>query len=318
MGHGRDDRGGQAVAVGVGVVGEDARGGHGEGRVEARAVAVGHRDRGLVGARREDRARSGVGEGRPRDRQELPVVRRGVEGQLEDAERRVVPHFARGADRADPVVRLPTRANREDAHPVGWVRGTRGVHRRLPLVDVVVTLQHDVDMMRIHHVVEGLQFRLIRRTGAIARLVDHGDDVLRRVRVQVGRQPVDLCGSDAAPARNKRALGVQCDDVPVAAGDVVAVVAIPARRGSVVGEVAREIPRRPVVVPGHRPCPRLDRAPPRGVIAVVEVDEGAIGIDVVADREDLAGDAGDGGGRTLIAWVAALGDVARTHEDRIR
>ena len=44
---------GEGVAVGVGVVGQDARGGDDEGRVLGRGVRVGHRDRGGIGGDRE-------------------------------------------------------------------------------------------------------------------------------------------------------------------------------------------------------------------------------------------------------------------------
>ena len=58
---GHQDRG-QRVAVGVGVIGQDARGGHGQGRVLGGRVAVRHRDRGGVGGgdRQADRDRVGV------------------------------------------------------------------------------------------------------------------------------------------------------------------------------------------------------------------------------------------------------------------
>ena len=214
---------------------------------------------------------------------------------------------------------LPTRAHGElpDAvRRVGHRRvcnGRAGLHRGEPLVDVVVPIEQDVHTRRVQVVPQRLQRLIVRSARAVARLVPDGDHVLRAVGGEVGLEPQILGRAGVAAAGHELALAVEVDDVPVAAGDVVAVVARPAgvRVRPVVPEVAIEVlgvAGAPVVVARHRPRPRLDRriAPRCGRVAVGEVSSCAIWIDVVAGREHDAVDPQD-----EIAGSRVFGDGAR-------
>ena len=90
---------------------------------------------------------------------------------------------------------------------------------------------------------------------AVARLVPERDDVLAAVGGEVGLQPQLLGRARGAATGDELALAVEVDDVPVADGDVVAVVALAVRvggAGAEVGAVAGEGlgrgARAPVVV----------------------------------------------------------------------
>ena len=305
---GVDDRG-QRVGVGIGVVGEDTRGGLHEGRVLGCAVAVGHGHRGAVGDRRcgVDRAGARVGEGAACDRQELPVVGGGVEGQLEHAVGRAGgPDLAGREGRAESAAGCPAGADREGADAVGRVddrlAGQRGARldRGEALIDMVMTDQQDVDAGGVQVVPQRLERLVIRGAGAVARLVPQGDDVLGAVGGEVGLQPQLLGRARGAATDDQLALAVEVDDVPVARGDVVAVVVLAVRigrAGAEVGAIRREGlgrgARAPVVVAGYGSGACLDGAAPAGLVAVRVIGRGPGRIDVVAGGPDGARDSAD-------------------------
>ena len=118
----------------------------------------------------------------------------------------------------------------------------------------------------------------------------------------------------AQPPGTSCALAVEVDDVPVAARDVVAVVALAVRVGrgrAEVAVVAVEVvraARAPVMVAGHRAGAALDpgAAPRRRRIAVRELGRDAVVVDVVAGGQDVALDALDD-----VAGRGVFGDRAR-------
>ena len=122
------------------------------------------------------------------------------------------------------------------------------------------------------------------------------------------------CAEVRVAAADLRALGVQHHDVP--GSEVVAVVAVRRRagRGSEVGVVAGGIGRVVVVVPGGGPRARAVPSPGRAV-AGVELGQRARVVDVVAQREDGAGDAVEQRRGLLVVVAAALRDVAGADED---
>src|SRR5215213_3077369 len=96
------------------------------------------------------RTRSRIGKRAPCNRQELPVITGGVQCQLEDAERRVVADLAGREGRAEAMMSLAARTDRELADPVErichWRAGQRRtrLHRCQSLVNVVVPVQEDI------------------------------------------------------------------------------------------------------------------------------------------------------------------------------
>ncbi len=113
--------------------------------------------------------------------------------------------------------------------------------------------------------------------------------------------------------------------MPVAAGDVVAVVALAAgigRVGAVVAEVAVRFSVSPVPqswLPGTGRVRDLTAVLPHGVVlvAVRELGGGAVGIDVVAGREDVPWMPAMSSPVAVSVGDVARGDIAGTDEDRV-
>ena len=154
-----------------------------------------------------------------------------------------------------------------------------------------------------------------------------GDDVLRAVGSEVGAEPQLLRGAHVTAAGHQLALAVEIHDVPIAAGNVVAVVAVPVCVGCSAAEVrvvtvevvGSGLVRSPVVVAGGRARSGLDGATPCRLVAVGVVRErGALRVHVVARGPDGAHDAADDRRRRRVLGASAVGDVAGAHQDRIR
>src|SRR4051794_7473916 len=126
---------------------------------------------------------AGVREGRPCYRDELPVVRAGMERQLQDAERRGIPDCAVGDDaREGPEV---VAARSDDELPDSRrIRDAARVLRREPLVVVVVAVEDDVGARGVEVAPERVDRRVAAMFGPRrkARLVPVRELALIRVR----------------------------------------------------------------------------------------------------------------------------------------
>src|SRR5215212_251748 len=152
-----------------------------------------------------------------------------------------------------------------------------------------------------------------------------GNHILASVRRQVSLEPDLLGRPNATAAGHELALTVEIDNMPVAPGDVVAVVAFATcigRVGAVIAKVAVEAlgsTRPPIVVARHRASARQNRlaAPGCRGVAIREIGEGAVGIDVVTGGEDSAGDSlNDIAGRGILGDRTG-GDVAGAYKHRV-
>src|SRR5438874_13733597 len=92
-------------------------------------------------------SRPGVRERPPRFRYEPPVVARGMERQLQHAERVVVADFVGLQRRAEWMVRFSARADDELPYAGVAPRGV-GAERRNALVDVCMTGEHEFHARR--------------------------------------------------------------------------------------------------------------------------------------------------------------------------
>ena len=101
------------------------------------------------------RRRARVRRGPSSHGQELPVVRRRMQGQLEDAVGVVQAHLAVRRDRLERVERITAGAGGDLPDPVGEVERSCGRLRREALVDVCVTGHDQVGAVVVEHLPEG-------------------------------------------------------------------------------------------------------------------------------------------------------------------
>ena len=174
---------------------------------------------------------SRVGERLAGDRDELPVVARRVQRELDHAVGARVAHLARRQDRAEAGQRGAAGADHELADAEGRVGGAAPVHRREALVVVPVAAEQDVGAAVVEVLPQLLHVRVVPG-GRPARLVPDGDDVVRRRGGEVVLEPQILRRAGRAASRQPvpgagLALGVQHHHMPRvrARADVVAVVA---------------------------------------------------------------------------------------------
>src|SRR5216117_2726704 len=247
-----------------------------------------------------------VGEGAPRDGDELPGVGTGRQRELQHAERRAVEQLAvRQRCPLVVVMALAARADHELPNPSSRIRRARGRLRCEALVVVLVPVEHDVGP----GVVQRLPQRLRRRQAAVLRpraeprMVPVGDGALLGAGREVLAQPRFL-----RRAGTHGGVAVQGDEVPGA--EVIAVVALPRRAGEryEIAVVARRTSGVVVVVPRGRTSARLV-APPRRIVALRELRVRAVGVHVVAGREDRAGDVIEQRGGRLVAAPRAVGNI---------
>ena len=169
---------------------------------------------------------SGVGEAAADLGDELPVVAVRAQGELEDAEARVVARLeggcVAGGDRRDAVV-LPTGAHDELTDPVAVREPCRALGRVALVVVVAVTVQHDVGPRRVEVVPELRRLGVVSEPpGVESRVVPVGEGAHVRMRGEVALEPLLLRAAVPAAA-HEVAVRVERDQVPAA--DVEAVVA---------------------------------------------------------------------------------------------
>src|SRR5437667_2071932 len=191
-----------------------------------------------------------VGEGAPRDGDELPGVGTGRQRELQHAERRAVEQLAvRQRCPLVVVVALAARADHELPNPSSRIGRARGRLRRESLVVVLVPGDHDVGP----GVVQRLPQRLRRRQAAVLRpraeprMVPVGDGALLGAGREVLAQPRFL-------RRAGTHGGVAVPGDEVACPEAIAAVALPRRAGerSEIAVVARRTSGVVVVVPRGR------------------------------------------------------------------
>src|SRR5207302_4886901 len=223
---------------------------------------------------------AGVGERHAGDRDELPVVGTVAQRELEDP---VVPaaHFAVGDGGPQRVGARAPGPDHEFPNAALPARGTVGRLRREALVVVLVPGEDDVGTVIVQRLPQRLRYgrAQMRGAGTESRDVPVGEGALRRVRREVGAEPL-LLGRACAHVD----LGVQRYDVPAA--EIVAVVALAGVAGG--DAEVTEIARRPglliVVVARHR-VRALAVAAPAGREAILVVRIGAVRVGVVAQQE---------------------------------
>ena len=258
------------------------------------------------------------GEGAAARRQELPGVAARMQGELQNAEGRVIADGAgalvAGHRRWVAVAEAPVRDDElPDAVGVGLAERVLG-HEAL-IVVVAVRVEDDVGVRVVEIGPErGAVGPVAQGPRVPSRDVPVGQRADARVSGQVGLQPFLLVAPDPTTARalrrarDGRALGIERDDVPVA--EVVAVVSV----GPEVGDVgpggvldpredpgAREVllearvvrrPRVPVVTVADGWIDDRVGPPERRVIHLVVLGEGAVvaavcgPILVVAERQE--------------------------------
>jgi hypothetical protein len=148
------------------------------------------RDRVVTGGR------AGVGERLSRHREELPVVARGVEGELEDSPGLAVADLAVGLHLDDVVgAAAPSRADDELADALRGVRRSGGRLGREALIDVAMAVQDHVGSGGIQVLPERLKLRG-GGFGGVGRTeqgtVEVGEGAGRRMRGEVGLEPLLL------------------------------------------------------------------------------------------------------------------------------
>ena len=244
-------------------------------------------------------------------RDELPLVARVPQGELQHAVGAVVAHLAVRGDRDEVHQACAPGADDEFPDPVGRVDSAARRLRREPLV-VVIVPHH-------HHFRPGLVQCLPQRSRADRptpayprgeeRLVPDGERALLRAGGEIGAEPLLLVRT-----RGHRLVVVQRDDVPGA--QIVAVVTgfLVSGGSPEVAEVTGRPGRRIVMVPDNGPGARLVAAP-GGSIAVGVLVGGPVGVGVVAGGEDGARNLIEQLSRGLVVDVGAVGDVAGAHED---
>ena len=253
-----------------------------------------------------------VAERLPRDRHELPAVARVVERELQDAEAAAAPDLAVRPNRAERHDFGAARAHDELPDPLCRVGHAGRRLRREPLVERVVRIHHHIHARAVQHVPQRSDGGVGGILGVEQWVVPVGEGAARRVRGQVGTQPLDL--RRRGRRRDQlRAAAVQHDDVPGA--EVVAVVALlwVARGGSIVAEVPRCVSRLVVALTGRRLGARLVPSPAQ-VVAAVVLGKGAVVVGGIAGREHGAGDAVEQHRCGVISGRAALRDVAGADE----
>src|SRR5690348_10986693 len=160
------------------------------------------------------RSRTGVCERLPRLWYELPVIARGVEGELEEPEGVVVPDLTVRPDCGEVSVGFPTRSHDELPNAARRIEPTARVLRRESFVLMVVANE---DELRVR-VVEVLPKRRERAviadaTRAVTGVVPECQGATVRAGCQVVLEP-DLLGRPGAAAAHFGAAGVQSDQMP--------------------------------------------------------------------------------------------------------
>src|SRR6267154_924519 len=89
-------------------------------------------------------SRSGIRKFLPGYWNKLPVIARGFQSQLQNAESAVVPDFAVRFVKSKFSEVLPPRAHDEFANPSLGVRVSVGILRRKPFVVVIVAIQNQL------------------------------------------------------------------------------------------------------------------------------------------------------------------------------
>src|SRR6187200_349860 len=167
-----------------------------------------------------------VRKGAARDADELPVVARRMERQLEHTEVLVVAHLAVGLDLREVVEAPAADADDELADAALGVRALLRVLLGEAFVGVVVAGEDEIGAA----LVERLEDRRHRRVVAVlargeSRVMPHRDRARDLVRGEVLSHPLLLRRSRAATSAHPGAVAVDDDDVPLAE-----VVAVPALR----------------------------------------------------------------------------------------
>jgi len=169
-------------------------------------------------------AAAGIGEGLPRFGNELPLVRAGLESELEDTEGSGIAYFTVGLHLAERAMILATRTDDEFTDAALGIGGALWRLGGEALVVVVVAANNDFSV----GVVEGLPERLhrqiiaVRTAGTEKRLVPVSESTGGGMRGKIGAQPFFLGGTGFAAA-DVLAFAIQDDDVP--RSEFVAVVA---------------------------------------------------------------------------------------------
>ena len=271
------------------------------------------------------RARATVGERAPWRREELPVVARRVQDQLQHAEAGVLEHLRVRLQRAEDLEVAAAGSHDELTDASDVVGRAVWCLRREALVVVGVPRQHDVGV----RVVQRLPQRLEGGAGRVAptrrepRLVPVGEGASGGMRGQVRPEPGLLGRARLAPAHGA-ALGVQRDHVPGPGVERVVALRRVTRPGAEVGEVPARTRRVVFVVSRHRER-AVEQATPRRAVDLLELAERAGLVLIVAEGQHRVGVHAEqevGGGHPLTlrgrrAVRRRAGDVACHADDGI-
>ena len=254
---------------------------------------------------------TGVRERLAGNRDELPVVAAGPQGQLEDAVRPRVADLAVGADRREGPRWAAGGPDHELPDPVRAGLAARGLGCE-PFVVVVVPVEDQLRAGRLERIPQRPDRGIVAVVaGREEGLVPHGRDTGARVGREVCTQPGHLFGAGATA--HLGAVGVEVVHAP--GSQVLRVPALARRAGprAEVGEVGGRAGTVVVVVAGDGRGPQTPPAPRRSV-AVAELGRRPVRVGDVARRKHPARDAVEQVRRAVVTGAAAGGDVARAHQ----
>src|SRR6185503_4221340 len=202
------------------------------------------------------------------DRQELPVVVRGVEGQSEHAVDRGVTELAVRCLALELAEHGAAGSHDELAKAAGPGLDAGGVLRRKPLVVVIVAVDHKLGVRRVQGVPERGNPRVVPvLAGAEPRVMPDRERAVGRAGRQVVGEPFALRRRRSAAA-NLVAVRIEDDDVPRPEIHRVPGHALRRCRRYEVVPVAPRVGGVPVVVPGGRQEGPIADATPCRLVAI--------------------------------------------------
>ena len=133
---------------------------------------------------------AGIRKALPCFRNEFPIVRHGLECELEDAESAGVANFTVWFWRGEVAMILASSADDKFADSMGGIRGAIGILWPKALVIVVVTVHDDIGIRFVERLPERLKSWIVavRAAGTKERLVPVGERAGRRMCGEIGAQ----------------------------------------------------------------------------------------------------------------------------------